>query len=359
MSKENNQQPQASEEVDLGQLFKLIGNAFDRFFKFIASIFIGLYKVILLMLIHFYKRLPWYAGAILIGTIVGFILDKSSEKRYGANMFIETNFNSARQVYENIRQFNQLADKDKDTVELGRLLNIPATEASKLKGFYIQPDLDENRTVEMYSEFYKQLDSLSRADMNYNRYKESLTPYNFKIHMIGIAATDKYIYKKIEKSFTKQLAENDYLKELSQANEAILKRKEQTLKQQVDKTDSLVSAYLSIRIRESKKEPIPGSGTTLYMGDSENNNLVVDESKIMQQRLTYERQRRQVDSILVSQKNVVNVLAGFPNTGYDTREWYEKMKFLIPAALFSLTFLIFMFLGLGKYLDKESKQLNL
>ena len=31
--------PQQSEEVDLGQLFKLIGNAFDRFFRFIGNIF--------------------------------------------------------------------------------------------------------------------------------------------------------------------------------------------------------------------------------------------------------------------------------------------------------------------------------
>ena len=40
MSKDLPQPPQnQSDEVDLGQLFKLIGNAFDRFFKFIGSVF--------------------------------------------------------------------------------------------------------------------------------------------------------------------------------------------------------------------------------------------------------------------------------------------------------------------------------
>ena len=40
MSKDLQQQPQPqSEEVDLGQLFKLLGNMFDRLFQFIASIF--------------------------------------------------------------------------------------------------------------------------------------------------------------------------------------------------------------------------------------------------------------------------------------------------------------------------------
>ena len=64
-------QPQQSEEVDLGQLFKLIGNAFDRLFRFIGSIFIGIYKVILTLLIHFYNRLIWYVGAVIIGFITG------------------------------------------------------------------------------------------------------------------------------------------------------------------------------------------------------------------------------------------------------------------------------------------------
>ena len=32
-------QPQQSEEVDLGQLFKLIGNAFNRLIKFFSNIF--------------------------------------------------------------------------------------------------------------------------------------------------------------------------------------------------------------------------------------------------------------------------------------------------------------------------------
>ena len=63
MSKDLSPQPE-SEEVDLGQLFKVIGNAFQRFFDFIASIFKGLYKVVLLFLIHIYNRLKWYALAI-------------------------------------------------------------------------------------------------------------------------------------------------------------------------------------------------------------------------------------------------------------------------------------------------------
>ena len=354
MSKDLQQEPQ-SEEVDLGQLFKLIGNAFQRFFDFIASIFKGAYKVILLLLIHIYKRIVWYAGALFIGVVVGFIVDKTSDKMYGANMFIQTNFNSARQVYENVKQFHQLAYEDKDTLELAKRLNISPAEASHLKGFYLEPDLDENEMAEMYSNFYIRLDSLSRVTMTFDLYKESLTPYNYTIHKLGVASTDKSIYKKIEDAFILQLSNNEYLKELVNVNRQNLVREEQTLSQQVEKTDSLVQEYLKIRVNQSEKQLIPGSGTNLYMGDAESSTLIMDESIVIEKRLALERQKRRVNIDLVEQKNVVNVLAGFPNSGYDISEWTDKKKFVFPIILFILTLIIFTFLGLKNFLEKEIK----
>ena len=41
---------QPSEEIDLIQLFKLIGNAFDRLFNFIGSIFKAIFSTIILAL---------------------------------------------------------------------------------------------------------------------------------------------------------------------------------------------------------------------------------------------------------------------------------------------------------------------
>ncbi|GAA4306056.1 hypothetical protein [Aestuariibaculum suncheonense] len=355
MSKELQNPQQSSEEVDLGQLFKLIGNAFDRFFKFIASIFKGLFSVVLMLLIHFYKRFLWYVGAVVLGVVVGFIIDKNSDKLYGANLFIETNFNSARQVYENIRQLHELASKDQDSVELGSRLGITSQEAAKIKGFYIEPDIDENKVVEMYSEFYMHLDSLSRTEMTYEQYKSSLTAYNFKIHQIGVASTNKGLYQKIEKHFVKELSNNAYLEELSEVNTQNLKRKDQTLSTQLKKNDSLVDVYLKIRLKKSDKEPVQGSGTNLYMGNAESNGLIVDESKLIDKRLELEAQRRAVYEDLVEQKNVINVLSGFPKTGYDIRAWTDKMKFLLPLIFLGVTLLSFIILGLGQYLKEQTK----
>ena len=358
MSKESQEEQQQSEEVDLGPIFNAIGNIFDKFFRFIGNAFTGLFKIVLLVLTHFYKRVVWYAGAIIIGLIAGFIADSKFDKLYGANMFIETNFNSARQVYENIKQFHQLANIDKDFKELSKRLNITEEEASKIKGFYIEFDLDENDVAETYSEFYRRLDSVSRIKMTYDRYKNSLTAYNFPVHKIGVASIDKSIYKKIEKSFIKEISTNDYLKDLVRVNQENLIKEDVSLLKQIKKTDSLVEEYLKIRINESKKEAVAGAGTSLYMGNAESTNLIVDEAKIIETQRELEAQRRKINTFKVEQKNAVNVLANFPEFGYDIREWYDKMKILVPVVFFLLLLVIFSVISLGKYLGEESKKQN-
>ncbi len=351
MSENLPKQPQQSEEVDLGQLFKLIGNAFDRFFKFVANIFNGIFKLLILILGHFYKRFVWYVGAIVIGVVVGYFMDKNSEVGYGANMTIETNFGSTRQVYEVINEFQQLANVDRDSLELAKRLNITPKEASHLKGFYIEAVVNENVIARAYSRYYMFLDSLSRMEMTYDRYKESLTIDDFKTHVIGVASTDKFLYSKIEKTFVDNLTKNPYLEDLLETNVSILKKKDLVLKTQVKYTDSLVKEYLRIRKNESEKENISNSGTNIYMASSESQSLIVDESKVLKQKIQYENERRALDSTLVRQSSVVNILSGLPKSGYETSIWYDKKKYSLPLLLFLITVFVFMFKSLGRYLS--------
>jgi len=356
MSK-NLPEPQASEEVDLGQLFKLIGNAFQKVFDFFADIFKGIYRVILLILIHFYRRFKWYVGVAIIGVVLGFVLDKSSEKLYGANMFIDTNFSSSRQVYENIRNLHELASVDKDSIKLAEILGIPVKLASKLKGFYIKPDADNNEKVELYSEFYEQLDSVSQTEMKFKDYIKALDSRSFKRHQIGIASTDKTIYSKLD-GFVNAISKNKYLNDLLKVSHENLRSEDKTLEEQEKKIDTLVEQYLKIRIKESNKLAVASSSTNLYMANAEQNTLLIDEAKLIEGKLVLAEERRRVKRDLIEQQDIISIISNFPVTGYEITEWYEKMKFVIPTLLLSLTLLVFTGLGLGKYLEQQDKQLN-
>ena len=63
-----------SEEVDLGQLFTLIGNAFNKLFSFIASIFKTIFSVIVLTLKAFIVNFKIIVITMIIAGVLGFFL---------------------------------------------------------------------------------------------------------------------------------------------------------------------------------------------------------------------------------------------------------------------------------------------
>lgn len=358
MSKELPENNKQSEEVDLGQLFNLIANGFQKLFNFIASIFKGIYHVFLIFLIHLSKRLKWYGLAMILGVGVGYYLDKTSEEHYAANLYIETNFGSTHQVYENLRYLHQLAAKDHDSIELARKLKLTVKEATTLKGFYIKPDIDETDKVKMFSEYRMQLDSTSRADLIFEDYIDNLDFFSFKRHQIGVAATDKFIYQKIKDNFVEAIGTNEYLTKLKKVRRENLESQKKTTRSQIKEIDSLAIEYLKIRKRESEKEPMPGTGTNLYMGNAQQSKLLVDESELLFQKVQLDSIIRSVNSDLVRDENVINVIADFPDAGYDISEWTDKKKFVLPIGFFLVVFFGFIALGLKKYLKEQDLIIN-
>lgn len=347
-----------TEEVDLGQLFKLIGDAFQRLIDFITSIFKGIFKILLTVLTHIFNRLIWYGIAVVLGLVVGFLMDISSDDIYGANLNIETNFNSTHQVYENLKYLHQLASVDKDSVELARKLKISVKDASTIKGVYIEPDIDENDRIRMFVIFKKGLDSTARADYTYKDYIESLNYYSFKRHRIGVAATDRFVFQKLNKNFVNTLVDNDYLKKLNETTLANLELEKIALEKQEEEIDSLAKEYLKIRQHESEKEPVAGTGTNLYMGNAQQSELLVDESALLSSKTQIEASKRRVNIDMVKDNNIINVLAKFPDAGYDISDWTDKMSVRLPALFFLITFFGFIFYGLGKYLSEQDKKLK-
>ncbi|WP_298492568.1 hypothetical protein [uncultured Algibacter sp.] len=357
MSKNSSQQP-FSDEVDLGHLFNLIGNAFQKFFNFIASIFKGIFKVLLMFLIHVYNRIKWYAIAGFLGLGLGVFLDKTADNIYGANSFIETNFDSAHQVYENLKYLHQLAYVDNDSIELARKLNISVEDAATIRGIYLEPDIDENDRIKMFVDFKKGLDSLSREEYLYDDYIASLDYFSFKRHKIGVASTNKFIFKKLNDNFVKAISNNAYLNELKRVERLNYNSQKETIENEKREIDSLAAEYLKIRKNESNKEPIPGSGTNLYMGNAKQSQLIVNESELLAKKSNLESLKRQINVNLVKNENVVNVISEFPDAGYDISKWTDKMKVRLPIIFFLITFFGFILYGLGKYLSDQDKIIN-
>lgn len=355
MSKDSQQ----SEEVDLGQLFKLIGGLFERFFNFIGKILMSLYDLVLLLLIHFFKRMKWYLGAVVLGLIIGHFLDKGSPQLYGASMHVETNYDSARQVYENISFLNHLADVEKDSIELAKRLNISVSEAAQIRGLSIEPNIDENDKMKLFSDFRAQLDSLTKSTFTYNDYVEGLNEYSFRIHRIEMISENKFITPELNDNLISEIVNNNYLNELKDATVKNLKEEEVILEVQKRKLDSLSDFYLNIRKKESEKtiRSDAGSGTNLYLGEMQQRNLVVDETEVMERRLALDKEKLGLGLEAFKQNYIVKPISKFPAAGYDISKFTDKSKFRFPLVLCVITFLLFIVLGLMKFLNKEEQRL--
>ena len=293
MSEQNTPQ---NEEVDLGQLFKMIGNMFSNFFNFIGNIFKGAFRFLILILIHFYKGLKWYVAAVVIGLIAGFVLDKQSDKQYGAHLYIETNFESSRQVYENIKNLNQIASRDRDSVELADILGLKLIEAAKIKGFKIEPDIDENTRIKLFGEYRESLDSVSKITANYDDFKMNLSSYSFKIHKIQVKLKSKDIPENLRTNLIEYLGSNEYLENLRDKTQLNFENESEIIEEQTAELDSLSSQYLKIRINESKKESLAGSGTNLFMASgNDQNSLLVDESELLEKKYKLEKRKEPRD----------------------------------------------------------------
>lgn len=350
---ENNKEK--SEEVDLIVFFNLIGNTFQKLFDWISSIFKALFSVLILILAHFYKRAKWYAMAIILGLVVGIYLDRTAERLYGANMFIVTNYNSGYQVYENMNNLNQLAG-DRDSLELARILNIKISDASSLRGFYIEPDIDPTEKMQLFSDFRAGLDSLARAEAKYINFVESINRFNYKTHRIGVSSINKDIYKKLNDSLPKVLSKNPYLDKLKEVGQANFISEEKTLIKQNNKTDSLVNLYLKIRTEQSNKPNTAantGTGTNINLGNAQRNELLVNEAVLLQTKLSLEAQIREVITKRVTGEDIVSVISDFPSSGYDISKWSDDKKIRLPIITTSLLLLLFLFLDLGKFLKKR------
>lgn len=120
-------QQNATEEVDLGYMFKSIGGFFKNIVKllFLAISFIK--KFILIII-----------GIIIIGVIVGYFLDKTSKKVYENRIIVIPNFESVEYLYDITDELN-FKINTKDSVFLGEILG---DDFKRLRKIEIEPIID-------------------------------------------------------------------------------------------------------------------------------------------------------------------------------------------------------------------------
>ena len=228
MSKEIKNSPQP-EEVDLGHLFKMIGNTFERLFNFIGKVLNKLFLAFVWCVFFIKKHIIYLVLATIVGFVYGYVKLKLSEPVYSTNAVIKQNYNTGESLFNILNYYNDLI-KDQDTISLAESLNLEPTEASNLVSFNLESVLNENSKLKVFDKFKKEVDSTIASEVDFQTFLDNSSDYDYEYQRLTVRSTSKSLPRKILPKVIDNISEIDFFKneqakdlvELNQREEIIL-----------------------------------------------------------------------------------------------------------------------------------------
>ncbi|MDH7446357.1 hypothetical protein [Aquimarina sp. 2201CG14-23] len=345
-------QESTTEEVDLGQLFRLIGNGFNKLFHFIISIFNKLFHFIVLFLQFIRKHFLKFAIAAFLGIAIGWYLDKELKPIYSSAMIIQPNFDSVLQIYNNVEFYNELVDQ-KDYTSLSEVFRISIEEARTIKQLSIEPFSDQTQKIKEFNEFINEIDttSLRLSDYNYEDFVKNYDERNSKFHRVIMISTNSEISKKCENVIIESLEKIDHFRLMKQVNDVNLVLSDSIIKKQMTSIDSLQEFYKKIKILELNK---PSSTTSISLGENESNSIF--EVELFDRIEQLKNSKISLNNKKASTKNIINIISGFPNKATSVNNIVKKNVFMLPIIFMAITFAFLVTVLLNKFLKNYNKK---
>ena len=337
MAKQNIPQ---DDEVDLGSLFKVIGKGFKNLFSEIGQFLKIIYHVLILLLIFLRKNALKLGISVFIGAALGFYLDLSQPIKYSSTMVVEPNFKSAQQLYNNINYYHELVIQ-KDSNLLSQTFQISINEASKLKGFYIEPIKNENEKYEFFNDFIEKVDTTTIKNIDIKEFKKAFTDYDYKYHQVKVKSLSNTIFEKLNTPIISSIENNPYYKYQKKINDENLLQNEKVLVKSLQEVDTLRKIYNEVLITEAKKAEI-GTNITLAQGVKKTNELELFDENLKLNKELIDNNTEKAETT-----EIINVVSTFSKVGAKEKSLLKKWSFILGLGL-ALLMLIFI---LGKQLN--------
>jgi hypothetical protein len=351
MSKETTPQLGNNEEVDLGQLFRLIGNAFDKLFRFIKSIFKGLFNLLMLSLIFTQKHYIKFVIAGVIGLALGFYLEKQRGVLYESKMIVEPNFFSTNQLYNNINFYNTLA-QEKDTLNLSRVFNLSKLEeAGSIFGVNIEPYVNENIKIQQFNEFVTRLDTTTIKSVTYEDYLKNYDDLSARYHEITFKSSNKLVAKKVESLIVESIDYNDYFKLQKEVSDKNIEITDNILNEQLISLDTLQEVYKKVLVESAKVQNL---GTSINLADG--NNSQNKELQLLAKREFVKDEITDLNLERARRNKTINIISDFPDSGAKVGGLANNLKIRYAILFIGFTILILLLLELNKFVKSYKKE---
>lgn len=320
------------EEIDLGQLFYLIGKGFSNFFNFIGYIIGTVFSWFVLFLLFLRTNMIKIFIGTFIGTLLGGVYQYGFKTpTYESSMTVQPNFGSDVQLYKNIEYYESLILQE-DIERLASSLKITKDEAKNITSINAKPYSNDNQTLLAYKNFIQQLDTSTVKMLDYETFTKEQPVESFRYHIVTIRSKDKYIFNKLHEPIISSIIQNPYYDKVKINAFSNLTSRKDALLGSMNELDSLRLLYKEVLLAESKKE---NSGTNIFMANTAVNNK---EIAVFEKYMAMNSQLIDVNTQLTEENEVINVVSSFNPVGMKVKGWYRNfaVKGLVAGFLLVL-----------------------
>ncbi|MCL6293429.1 hypothetical protein [Jejuia spongiicola] len=346
-------QSNPSEEVDLGQLFKLIGNMFERLFKFIGSVFNKLFLAFVWCVFFLKKHFVKFVIAGVVGIALGILLEKTSEPVYKSYITVKQNYPTGENLYNAISYYNDLiAQKDISTLE--NVLGMQQHELSSIIEFEIESIISENQKLKEYNNYLKTLDSTVATTVEYESFLKNDRDYNHQYQQITIKAKQRNSFKPAFSRIIDNIKENEYFKNEQEKDLKELSNKVDYIKEALIKSESLQNTYKRVLEKTINNKTGSEIGITFEgANDKEKTreyDLYKNDLELRQELVEFERD-------INDKEHIIEITSSKQDSGSidNRKEIFGKSissKIYYAFILLVLTFLILSGLEFIKFLER-------
>ncbi|WP_191858424.1 GumC domain-containing protein [Hanstruepera ponticola] len=339
------QQPQnTNDEVDLGQLFRLIGDVFNRFINFIGSIFKAIFSVFIYGLKAIVVNFKIIVISLIVAGLLGYGLQKLKPNTYESTMLVKTYYDSKYQLVDNINYYNSLVAEE-DYTTLSEIFEVNEDVLNSIVSFEIDRGPEtENDQVKEYNKFLKSLDSVAVKDeITLQEFIDNRSEYYGDFFSITVTSLQKDIFPKLntglENSFT-----NLYSLKKKQKSDSLIGIQKKNILDQLNQVDSLQQVYIKVLADESqakKSEISLGDGGFTLSSDKSN----TKEYELLNKEIELRNQLKSLEERKVNEDVFFEVISSFQKVGKKTSKWYTNYLLVFPVLIF--------FILCGIYLTKK------
>ena len=271
MSKEVKSPQNNTEEIDLGELFKLIGKAFDRFFGFIGSIFNKLFFIFVWFVFFTKKHIIKFAIVSVLGIALGFVKNLIETPIYQSTLVLRQNYDTGEHLNNSIQYYNSLI-RQQDSIAISNIFKIPIEQASKITQLSIESNISENNKIIMFDEYTRGLDSARGQEIKYKDFIENEKDYNYKTQRLTLKSTIKSNFNQTLLNIVESVENNEFYINEKKILIENLHSNDSVILSALNESKELQKVYKSV-LEKSFEDSPSGATTSITVGDTKDKNI--------------------------------------------------------------------------------------